>query len=77
LQGGILSCLVFPFDVFTHCFVLRTKGVRESFFFRVELIFSNRNFEKFLFEKISSTHLVLFLVRLLAKPAFAADRLKQ
>jgi hypothetical protein len=34
------------YDVFTHCFVLRTKYVFESFFFRVEVILSNRNFEK-------------------------------
>jgi hypothetical protein len=24
---------IVPFDVFTHCFVLRTKGVLESFSF--------------------------------------------
>jgi hypothetical protein len=33
--------------------------------------------KKFLFDKITSTHLVPFLVRLLTKPTFAAGRLKQ
>jgi hypothetical protein len=64
---------LFPFDVFTHCFSLpaakagfakrRTKKRTKWF----ELIFSNRNFEKFLFEKISSNRKKNFQVRLLCE----------
>jgi hypothetical protein len=57
----------FPFYVFTHCFVLCTKCVLEDFSFGLSKFFQIENSKNFLFEKICSNHLVLFLVRLLAK----------
>jgi hypothetical protein len=64
----------FPFYVFTHCFVpacgkgrLRTKCVLEDFSFGLSKFFQIENLKNFLFEKICSNHLVIFLVRLLAK----------
>jgi hypothetical protein len=50
----------FPLDVFTHCFVLRTKGVLGSFSFGFRQFFKQKFFSKFLFEKLPKTMKSLF-----------------
>jgi hypothetical protein len=52
--------------LYTHCFVLRTKGVLEKFIFRVDLIFEVEKLEIFQLQKLNQPILSFFSTLLCA-----------